>query len=111
MGTTPIFFPSPLSPKSLVVPLMLASYLGSHSQVLESGVKRQDDSIASNPKTKTLFLYFTTTSNSNKDEWNVFEVPSVWVHEEQSDREEQCRIAKQQSRGDEFSRIGATFVG
>ena len=35
----------------------------------------------------------------------------VWVHEDQSDREEQCRIAKQQSRGDEFSRIGATFVG
>ena len=41
---------------------MLASYLGSQSQVLESGVRQDDSTLASNPKTKLVSTLLSTTS-------------------------------------------------
>jgi hypothetical protein len=68
MGTTPFLCLSPLkSPKLLVMPLMLASYLGSHSQVLESGQGLGWFYVALNPKIQlasTLLLEAIATRRS-----------------------------------------------
>jgi hypothetical protein len=58
-------------------PPCLCFIVGLSYQVLESGQGLGWFYLASNPKTK-LASTFTTGSNSNKDEWNGFEVPSVF---------------------------------
>jgi hypothetical protein len=64
---------------------MLASYLGYHSQVLESGASSKMNLSSSESHDQACFYYFTTRSNSNKDKLNGFEVPLVWVHEDKGD--------------------------
>ena len=98
------------SSKSLIVPLMLAgSYLGSHSQVLESGQGLGWFYLASNPKTK-LASIFTTRSNSNKDEWNGLKYLRCGSTRTRAIAENNDGSRRPHTWSERISWIGATLV-